>query len=165
MNFYKLFYLFTVADGLRIFFTVMVIIFTLISVIATVAYFVNADKDQRNADDNQAMARKWMWWCYPFAIVFWSLFILTPSKKDLVLIIAGGAVGEFVMNDENAQKLPADITRFLRTEILTATKELTDDVKESIGVESEADKLKKMSKEQLEQMLLEQMQKSKTSGQ
>jgi hypothetical protein len=162
MNFYKLFYLFTVADGLRTFFTVMVIIFTLICVVATIAYFCCAEEGK---EEGQSMSRRWMWWCYPFGIVFWMLLILTPSKRDLVLIIAGGAVGEFVMNDKNAQELPADITRFLRTEILTATKDLTDDVKESIGVESEADKLKKMSKEQLEKMLLEQMEKTKTSGQ
>jgi hypothetical protein len=73
----------------------------------------------------------------------------------MIIIIAGGAVGQFVTTDSSARELPADITRFLRGEILKATSELTDEARQSVGIDTEAEKIKKMSREELEKLLLE----------
>jgi heme/copper-type cytochrome/quinol oxidase subunit 2 len=156
MNWYRLFYLFSIAENLRTFLVVIVTIFTIVTVISAISYFWNHEEDE---SDSQAMARKWVWWSTPFTILFWIFFIFMPTKKDLVIIIAGGAVGEFIAKDSNAQQLPADITRFLRGEILKATADMSNEAKEAVGIENEAEKLKKLSRDELEKMLLEYKEK------
>lgn len=165
MNWYSIFYLFSVADGLKTFFVVAIVIFTITSFASTIFYLINSEEkdyksDEADAKRYQAMSRKWMWWSLPFACLFWILYIMIPDRKDMVMIIAGGAVGEFVLSDPNARQLPADVTRFLRKEILDATADLSDEAKQAMGIkpsaiDSAAQELKKLSKEQLEKMLLE----------
>ena len=77
--------------------------------------------------------------------------MFTPNRQDMLLIIAGGSVGEFVTSDENAKEIPSDVARFLRKEILEATADMNDPeaVKEALGLEAEVDTLKDMSKEEL----------------
>ena len=36
----------------------------------------------------------------------------------MILIVAGGSVGQFIANDENAQKLPSEVFQYLRKEVL-----------------------------------------------
>ena len=43
------------------------------------------------------------------------------QQKDMVLIVAGGVVGEFITHDENAKKLPSEVFQYLRKEIIEAT--------------------------------------------
>ena len=81
MNWYKIFYWLTVADNFKTFFCWGIGIFMAASIISTLAYLSNTDDA-----DNQKMARKWMWWSYPFCTMFWFLYLLTPSKTDTLLI-------------------------------------------------------------------------------
>lgn len=54
MNWYKLFYWLTVADNAKTMFIVFTALFTLISVISTIAYLLDT-----KYEDNQKMSRKW----------------------------------------------------------------------------------------------------------
>lgn len=159
MSWYTLFYLFTVLDKLANAFMTGAVICTIGFVILSIVYFVNKDRlTGHNRSDGEHWLKVIKWphrTSIILGIIFWLLIILTPTRKDMIIIIAGGAVGEFVTSDSSAQKLPADITRFLRGEILKATAELSDEAKQSIGIETEADRIKKLSKEELEKLVLE----------
>lgn len=148
MNWYKLFYWLTVADNAKTMFIVFTALFTLISVISTIAYLSNTDDG-----DNQKMARKWMWWSYPFMILFWSLFIFTPSRKDALLIVAGGGTMEFLTTDSTAKQIPHELSNFVVTEL----RNMGAEAQIELGIKSQKDKVldeaKKMSSEQLLQKM------------
>jgi hypothetical protein len=169
MNWYTMFYLFSILEKLQFAFAWGAGLMTAGFVVLTIAHLIN--KETVNSDNyGSSTAAKWiatLKWprisCLVLCIMFWLLLVFIPNRKDMILIIAGGAVGEFVTNDENAKELPADITRFLRGEILKATAELSDEAKASIGIKSEvenvAEKIKDMSRQDLEKLLLEKMDK------
>lgn len=148
MNWYKLFYWLTVADNAKTMFIVFTVLFTLISVISTIAYLLNTEYE-----DNRKMSRKWMWWSYPFMILFWSLFIFTPSRKDALLIVAGGGTMEFLTTDSTAKQIPHELNNFVVTEL----KNMGEEAKVELQVMSQKDKVldeaKKMSSEQLLQKM------------
>lgn len=133
MNYTKLFYWLTVADNAKDLFTVLIGIFTLIAVIATIAYFICADSD----DSDQRMARKWMWWSYPFAILFWMLQIATPSKKDALLIVAGGQTLNFLTTDSTSKQIPKELSNFVVTEL----KNMANDAKINLNIQDQKEKI------------------------
>lgn len=133
MNYTKLFYWLTVADNAKNLFTVLIGIFTFIAVIATIAYFMCADG---NAAD-QRMARKWMWWSYPFAILFWMLQIATPSKKDALLIVAGGQTLNFLTTDSASKQIPKELSNFVVTEL----KNMANDAKINLNIQDQKEKI------------------------
>lgn len=133
MNYTKLFYWLTVADNAKNLFTVLIGIFTFIAVIATIAYFICADSD----DSDQRMARKWMWWSYPFAILFWMLQIATPSKKDALLIVAGGQTLNFLTTDSTSKQIPKELSNFVVTEL----KNMANDAKINLNIQDQKEKI------------------------
>lgn len=146
MDYTTLFYWLVVADNARQFFVVAIVIFMIIVVISTVTYFINADN---NDDKAQAMSRKWMWYSYPFCIFFWFLFIFTPSKRDALLIVAGGQTLNFLTTDATAKQIPHELSNFVVTEL----KNMAADAKVDLNIADQKDKLlekaKKMSAEEL----------------
>ena len=133
MNYTKLFYWLTVADNAKNLFTVLISIFTFIAVIATIAYFMCADSDAAD----QRMARKWMWWSYPFAILFWMLQIATPSKKDALLIVAGGQTLNFLTTDSTSKQIPKELSNFVVTEL----KNMANDAKINLNIQDQKEKI------------------------
>lgn len=148
MNWYKLFYWLTVADNAKTMFIVFTALFTLISVISTIAYFTNHDEE-----DNQRMSRKWMWWSYPFMILFWSLFIFTPDRKDALLIIAGGGTMEFLTTDSTAKQIPHELSNFVITEL----RNMGAEAQIELGVKSQKDKILDEAKQMTSEQLLQKM--------
>jgi hypothetical protein len=157
MSWYTLFYLFSILDKLSAAFMTGAVLSTIAFVVLTITWFVNKDRlTNHNKEDGEHWLKVIRWPLRTvifLGIIFWLLVILVPTRKDMIIIIAGGAVGEFVTSDSSAQKLPADITRFLRAEILKATAELSDEAKASIGIDVEAEKIKKLSREELEKLV------------
>lgn len=155
MNWYKMFYLMSVADRLQGFFFWFGLISSTISLIALIVWlYYRLDSDyglSQNNDDLESAknARRWVFVFWFPCIFFWFCWVATPSKKDAILIVAGGAVGQFVANDSSAQKLPSDVARFLRVKILEETQSVN--WKEEIFPEK--DTLKSKSKEELLQIL------------
>lgn len=132
MSYYKIFYWLTVADNAKSFFWFFAVVFTLIALISTIAYFSTTENEE-----GQKMSRKWMWWCYPFMILFWAGIIFTPSKKDSLLILAGGGAMNFLTTDSTAKELPHELTAFVVTELKSMAKEaqvemMTNDYKQSV---------------------------------
>jgi hypothetical protein len=148
MNWYKLFYWLTVADNAKTMFITFTAIFTCIAVLSTIAYFLNHDED-----DNQRMSRKWMWWSYPFMILFWSLFLLTPDRKDALLIIAGGGTMEFLTTDSTAKQIPHELSNFVVTEL----RNMGAEAKVEFGIQNQKEKILDEAKKMTSEQLLEKM--------
>jgi hypothetical protein len=146
MNYTTLFYWLTVADNAREMFRVGLIIFTAVAVIATVVNFI-----ARNDDDDKLAdtARNWMKWSYPFAFLFWSLFIFTPSKKDALLIVAGGQTMNFLTTDKSAKQIPHELSTFIVTELKNMASEAKVDLNIKGQKEKILDEAKNMSAKEL----------------
>lgn len=146
MNYTKLFYWLTVADNAKAFFIVGLALFSVISVIATIAYIGCSSED----DDNGAkMSRKWMWWSYPFMIFFWALFIFTPSKKDALLIVGGGQTLNYLTNDSTAKKVPQELLNYMVVELRNMAKEAKVELNLQTQKEKVLEEVKKMSGEEV----------------
>jgi hypothetical protein len=94
-----------------------------------------------------------MWWGYPFMILFWSLFIFTPNKKDALLIVAGGGTMEFLTTDSTAKQIPHELSNF----VVTQLKSMGEDAKIELGIQSQKDKILDEAKTMTSQQLLEKM--------
>lgn len=105
MNYYSVFYWLTVADGVKAVFDTFSNIFTFLSVIFCIAYVVVIglafEIDKGNANDKASFMfwRKFVartfWTATVLCLITWIGFVMTPTKKDCMLIVAGGAVGNF----------------------------------------------------------------------
>jgi hypothetical protein len=133
MNYTELFYWLTVADNARDLFRVGMILFTAIATIATIANLITRGTD----DDTADMARKWIKWSYPFMFLFWSLFIFTPSKKDALLIVAGGQTMNFLTTDKSAKQIPHELSNFVVTEL----KNMAKDAKVDLNIKDQKEKI------------------------
>jgi hypothetical protein len=160
MNYTTLFYWLVVADNARVFFKVFMILFLVVAFISTVCFFIASHTDgasgqTKNDEENQAMARKWMWYSYPFMMFFWALFIFTPSKKDALLIVAGGQTLNFLANDKSAKQIPTELSNFVLTEI----KNLAADAKVDLNIADQKDKLLQKAKTMSAEELMAEMKK------
>lgn len=145
MNWYKLFYWMTVADNARSFFVVFAAIFTTIAVIVTLWHLVD--------DDNREDSSKWIFWSYPFMILFWSLLIFTPNKRDTLLIVAGGGTMNFLTSDSTAKQIPHELSNFVVTEL----KNMGVEAKVDLGIASQKDRILDEAKKMTTEQLLEKM--------
>ena len=150
MNYTELFYWLTVADNARDMFRVGLVIFTGVAVISTAANFICRGN---NEHDVAVQARKWMWWSYPFMFLFWSLFIFTPSKKDALLIVAGGQTMNFLTTDKSAKQIPHELSTFIVTEL----KNMAADAKVDLNIKDQKEKLLDEAKNMTAKELMEKM--------
>ena len=119
-SWYTIFYLFSVLDRLG----GMFVAFAVFSIIATIIGFIGGRGGFNYQDEEQQWGKTMMKWTFPAAILFIVTAVLLPDKKDMLLIVAGGSVGEFVSHNEDAKAIPAEVTKWLRAEIKDATAEL-----------------------------------------
>ena len=154
MDYTTLFYWLVVADNAKTMFITFVVIFTLISVIATIAYLTTGND---NDDESQSMSRKWMWWSYPFMIFFWFLTIFTPSKKDALLIVAGGQTLNFLTTDESAKQIPSELSGFILTEL----KNMAAEAQVELGIKDQKERLIEEAKTMTTEELLKRMNEDK----
>ena len=160
MDYTTLFYWLTVADNARDFFTTMVVIFTAIAAIATFVNLISGGTSDKDDSDRkaQAMSRKWIWWSYPFMIFFWFLLIFTPSKRDALLIVAGGQTLNFLANDENSKQIPSELSSFVLTEV----KNLAREAEVELNIKDEKKKVLEEVKELSAEELLKRLKTDET---
>lgn len=161
MNFYKLFYWFTVSDKVRGFFDVFSNIFTTAAIISLCVYIILslAIFHIENKDEKESVKywhthfRRFTLVTTLLMVITWAGYIFTPTKKELVMIIAGGAVGNFITQDSTARQIPHDVMVFLQTEIRTASAEAKLELMPEVN--AKVDSLKNMSKEDLIKRVLD----------
>ena len=148
MSYKALFYWLTVADNAKYFFLTFTILFTIVSCIAWLAYLANTEPGEDN-NKRQAMARKWIWYSMPFSIVFWALMVFTPSRKDALLIVAGGATLDYLSQDSTARQLPKDLVNFISVELKNAAVETGLNLQINSNKEKMMEKVKTLTAEEL----------------
>lgn len=150
MDWYKIFYLFSLANKISVTMLVLSLVCSIVGGISLLIYLLGRTENKHEDLLISFGIFKRLW--FP-AMLCWFLWAFIPNRQDMTLIVAGGAVGQFIMNDENAKSLPADITRFLRAEILDATASMSDNIKKDLGIKTRRDSLMEMGKEELIKML------------
>lgn len=156
MDYSKLFYWLTVADNAKVLFITGIVVFTTIAVIATVVNLIcrAEDKDSVGA----AIARNWIKWSYPIAFLFWSLYIFTPSKRDALLIVAGGQTMNFLTTDSTAKQIPHELSNFVVTELKNMAKEAQVD----LNLNSQKDKILEEAKSMTTEQVLNKIKTDST---
>lgn len=124
MDYTTLFYWLTVADNAKTFFGWAAIFFTLSFVISIVAKILTNIFSDTKVDkiDNHYM-NKWIWYSTPFMLLFLSLWVFTPNKRDALLIVAGGQTLNFLTTDSTAKQIPHELSSFILTELKNMAKE------------------------------------------
>lgn len=161
-NWYSIFYWLTIADNVKhtldIFsnwFMVFTIFFTIAYIIA---FIVSQDNSITKDKDDQVSCFMWRksfgrlsCWSFIIMTILWISWAVVPSKKDALIIIAGGAVGNFVTRDSSAKNIPSEVMLLLRTKIKEEINETT--IKKAI--DADTDTLSKLSREELIKLLKE----------
>ncbi len=157
MNWYTIFYLFSLADGLNIFAGWLAGIGTGITAILIVV-FISSEGFVGDKNDLK-LWRTWVWRTGLMAFIGWSLVIAVPTKSNMLMIIAGGTVGNFLQSDSSASKLPADLTKYLHTAIQSEIKDMEApiELKKAFGTvtpkDEFLDKVKNLTKEEIIEQL------------
>ena len=155
MDYTRLFYWLTVADNAKLFFAISAIFFGAIFAITQIVRFVTSV----DGTDGEFITKcnKWTWYSTPIFLLFLSMWIFTPSKRDSLLIIAGGETMNFVASDESAKQIPKELTSFVVTEL----KNMALDAKVNLNINSTkqeiADKIKKEAENMNTEQLLKRM--------
>jgi len=140
MDYTKLFYWLTVADNARTLFGWGAGIFTAIAVIATIINICARAKEfggDKDAGEAANAARRWMKWSYPFMFLWWALLVLTPNKRDALLIVAGGQTLNFLTTDSTAKQIPHELSNFVVTEL----KNMASEAKVDLNIKNQKQKI------------------------
>lgn len=155
INWYKLFYWLTLSDSVKKFFDSASNLFTIFAVISfifmvvcsVVSAFQISSEQLKNADEEKINPeyRSWrvlrrlaapVFYVSLFlSIITWIGYIATPTKKDCLIIVAGGAVSTFALGDSSVRALPADFTKFVSLYLKKEISSLSVSDKLDIGLE------------------------------
>ena len=150
-NWYKIFYWMTVADGVKEGSLVIGIITAIILGVYCVGYGI------ANSDGDTWVPGLWMkrtmYTLLIMCSIAWLARLFVPSKKDMLLIVVGGAVGNFITTDSSSRAIPADLTKYLHKALQKETEDLSDEARAELGMETPKQKLirkaKTMGKDEL----------------
>lgn len=148
-NYQSLFYWMTVADQAKIFFITVAIVMSIVGIASILIALGAFDHD----DDQMNKARKWVFFSWPFMIVFWMLWVFTPTKKDALLIVAGGGAMNYLASDSTARQIPHELLEFTKVNL----QNMAEEAKVSLGIQSQKDKILEEAKKMTTDQLLEKM--------
>lgn len=159
MNWYRLFYWVTVADGIKDVLSTASTFFMwgmgVAALLAILMWFGSNGAFTENGSYQSSGENEFVAKCGPWNKKFRRYFFLSmilcifcsvlnafvPGKKDALIIISGGAVGSFIQHDSSVKQIPGEVMTLLRDKIRTEINDLHHpDV---------VDSLKSLSKEQL----------------
>ena len=131
MNWYFIFYLFSLVPKILTVFGVLAIITCLVLGVVLISLFFESDWEK----EDWGNWRKWFFWFLPLSFLSLTLWTFTPSREDMVLIVTGGSIGAYVESDTNLREIPYELTQFLRDEIheLNVDKPEPEVVKEAVS--------------------------------
>ena len=161
MNYIKLFYWLTVADNCKLFFGWMIffaMVAIIIGAIIAVNAWVKSPSSNQKVQNELKFGKKLFWRFTLVAIIFWSLYLFTPNKKDALFIIAGGQTLNYLTNDTTVQKIPSEVLNSVVSELKTMAAEIKVDLK----IANQKDKILDQAKQMTTNELLERMQNDST---
>lgn len=172
MNWYSIFYALTVSDGVKSFFDVSSNIFTWFAVLSFLTYIgvsiaksvmvsenrlkteeeEKVDPDTRSLVKARVYVRNFFYVMLGLCMITWSGWVLTPTKKDCVMIIAGGGIATFLTSDTSARKIPGELMKLGVVAIQSwqdQIKDFTPEERKAIGIQTEAEKVTAKKKDDL----------------
>jgi hypothetical protein len=152
MSYTELFYWLTVADNAKTFFGIFAIFFTIVFIITQFVRIFSTMNDQPD-EPFYTKCNKWTWYSTPLMLLFLSLWIFTPNKRDALLIIAGGQTLDFLTTDESAKQIPHELSNFVVTELKNMAKDAEVDLGIKKSKEVILEEAKKMTGEELIQFI------------
>lgn len=129
MNWYSIFYWVAIADGVKSTFDVFSNLFLFFSIVSFVffcgmAFYSTTGDFKKETEEVKGSFRFWVkgfrrffWYSFILMFITWTIWVFTPTKKDALFIIAGGAVGNFITKDSSAKQIPSEVMLLLRTKI------------------------------------------------
>jgi len=158
-NWYEIFWFLTIADEVKTALHTIAVAAFVFLIASLVFYFISvywkSAEIENNGNDTDSEVKKWAVWVKAFKTVFIASLIICfvsecfnifiPSKRDALIIIAGGAVGNFITKDSTSKQIPHEVMELLSTKIKAEIK--NTDMKTLIS--GEKDTLQNMTKEEL----------------
>jgi hypothetical protein len=143
MNWYSIFYWVTRADSVRTFFDVASDIFTAMTVFSFIGLAITSiikhsiiasrglKSDEEEKVNPQARSYKLLrryfatlfYTLLGLSLINWAGYMFTPTKKEMLLIIAGGGTMQFLTTDSVAKQIPHELSTFVVTELKSMAKE------------------------------------------
>jgi len=127
MNWYSIFYWLTVGDKFSELFVVGIVLFSILFLIAAVAYVIQtwtdssefSSKGEESREEAKARVvvtyRNSMLSIGFVYFLLWAMYIAIPSRKEALFIIAGGGVANFATQDSSMRQIPAELSNFVLT--------------------------------------------------
>jgi hypothetical protein len=171
MNWYSIFYWVTRADSVKTFFDVASDIFTWMTVLSFIALvcaafnltyeiskgnFKTEEEEKTDSDIRSAKMLKRYFASIFYVSLFlslvtWAGYVFTPTKKETLLIIAGGGTMQFLTTDSAAKQIPHELSTFVVTELKSMAKEAQVD----LGIATQKDKIVEEAKTMTSTELME----------
>lgn len=155
-------------------FTVMAVISGIVYIIITGVKIINCpvtikyDRDSTGAimkDENGRQmcntieeplfktSRKITSFLFYFSLIFcfitWLGFVFTPTKRDAILIVAGGTTLNYLTQDSTAKAIPSEILTYLTAEIKSAAEQAKVELQDAKIRSTYKDELLNLSKDEL----------------
>lgn len=171
MSYKALFYWLTVADGFKSALDTFSNIFTWLFVLSGIAMVIliimkstvisnrctkNEEEDKldpevRSVTKALNYIRGIFYTSLSLSLVLWLAWAATPTKKDALIIVAGGATMDFLTTDSSAKQLPKELSGFLVTEI----KNMAAEAKVDMGIKENKQKIMDEAKQLTSEQLLD----------
>jgi hypothetical protein len=164
----------TVADGVKSVFNVASNILTFFLIIGAIFYVImiaiSTDKENMTHDDDgnkilepsilhwKRFSSLFFWLSLTFTLITWIGYVATPTKKDCLLIVAGGSTMEFMTTDSVAKQIPHDVMNFLSTEL----RNMAAEAKVDLGVQNQKEKVLESVKTMTAEELINTMKSDST---
>lgn len=178
MNWYSVFYWLAVSDNVKKFFDITSNIFSWLAVLLFIAVVVcsfakgatlsaenlqTPEQDVKNPELRawetvRKYATRLFYPMLALALITWFGYMAVPTKKDCLLIIAGGAIGTFITTDSSAKALPADMTSYLHLALQKEIRDLGAETRAELGLQTPKEKFlekaKNLTKDELMELFL-----------
>ena len=118
------------------------------------------DPDTRSVNFLIPHVKRFLYTMMILSIITWFGWAATPTKKDCVMIIAGGGIATFLTSDTNARQIPAELSKLSVVAIQSWQDQIKDfsvEDRKNIGIltpeekvkDDYISKMKQMSKEEI----------------
>lgn len=138
MSWNSIFYWITRADDIKGFFDTFSNWFLFFTIIFGLAYIFlsifSADPESKDSWESIKYWKKSIGKCLGLTVILttilWAGYVFTPTKKEALLIVAGGGAMKFLTTDSSAKRLPSELTTFVITEL----RSMSEQAKVDIGI-------------------------------
>ena len=173
MDYTQVFYWITVADSIKSAFDTFSNLFTWLFALSGVVYVVvfvcksgtiatnncktveeeKTDPDVRGLQSALNYISKLFYTSLVLSVILWIAWAVVPTKKDGLLIIAGGQTLNYLSTDSSAKKLPSEALNYVVVELQSMAKE----AKVDLGISGQKDKIIEEAKNMTASEVIEKM--------